>query len=197
MRKDILTILFTVALTFPGISLGQAPGHWTLGVGAGTASHELTYYNLYDYNDKAQFLSLQRKITSWVSLEGRYVDLGSTRGNFFYVSPGTIGALPNTMATSAKGLALAPVFTIPLNKHWHIGGRVGLSYLSVEESILGGTVNSSHGKEKQTNFYSGIMVDYLLNQTFSLGGSWDLYKIDTSKGNLDVNHYAITFKARF
>ncbi len=192
----VFALIFSVA--------GQCQTHigtqkdklWTFGIGAGTASHELTYFDLYDYNDNAYFISLQRNIKSWVSLETRYVDLGETRGEFFQIPPDVISLQPNKMKINAKGLALAPVFTIPVNEHLRIAGRVGLSSLSVEEFILGGE-NPLHGQERQTKLFSGIAVAYRLNQTFSVGGSWDLYRVDTSRGNLDINHYAVNLKLHF
>ena len=200
MKKISLTVfvlVFSVAGQCQTHTGSQKDKPWTFAIGAGTASHELTYFDLYDYNDNAYFISLQRNIKSWVSLEARYVDLGETHGKFFQIPPDVIFLQPNKMKISAKGLALAPVFTIPVNEHLRIAGRVGLSNLSVEEFILGGTTDPFHNKERQTKVFSGIAVTYRLNPTFSVGGSWDLYRVDTSKGNLDINHYALNVKVHF
>ena len=153
------------------------------------------------YDDSLGF-RVAYHLNSNSAIELSYHDMGETEDDYIDMSG---DAYTDTIETSS--INIGGKATFPFDNGVSIYGRIGLAFWDVE---LQNTNSSdpgiiSKGDDSANDFYQGVGIQYLLNDEFTFGAEYTLYKLNIrlnddfqrSIEDIDIATLALTAGMKF
>lgn len=137
-------------------------------------------------NDAAYKIFGGYQFTSFFAVEGGYFKLGE-----FGFSSSTVPAGTLNGNIKLQGVNLDLVGTLPISDRFSLIGRVGIDSISAKDSFTrSGSVliSNPNPQVREQNYKAGVGFSYLINQSVSLRGEFERYRVNDAVGNKgDIN----------
>lgn len=154
-------------------------GYWGINLGASDYEQHCTPGFACNNPDIGGKIYVGGKFNKWLGAEVGYVNVGKLERN---------GG-----DTSAQGINLSLVGTLPLNKAFSAFAKVGTTYgWTKTEGNVGAT-----GKKDDFGLSYGAGVGYNVTETMQVVAEWDRHNFEFADEDAKVDMYSVGLKMRF
>jgi opacity protein-like surface antigen len=169
----------------------------------------------FDDEDSGYGFAVGYRLTSWLAIEGGYVDLGeqsyreTASGRRFFIDennmPASVPAnFSQRLDSSIAGFMLAALGIVPLSYRWETYGRLGIMIgndeidISISDDTNGGNARFDTS-ESATDFMAGVGVSFSLAEIYNLRAEFTriLDAGDDLSGESDIDLLSIGVTVRF
>lgn len=193
MHKKLLTLAVAASGLLATAAHADQTNGWFINGSAGTAHYNATVNGLGSgtENNTALILNAGYRDRGILGFEAGYTNLGSVTAQ---------DDLGDRAKIRADGWTLGLNGHFNLTDHWYLGARAGLFLWKMKATLTynDGTGRSTlRGSQQNVRWYAGVGTGYDINQHWSVGASFDYYKVSKSGYDIGSKIFSVSGEYRF